>query len=115
MISLGFIKKEVHKLDSKIKEEDLAFKSAVILLSSLQVGPSADKVARYTRYSRDFVRKRARRLKKSEVWIRRGHKSDIVCNWFEKKHGSIAFWLDVLVAEGMVAKTKDDMYKAIKK
>lgn len=97
-MTLEQIKKEVHKLDPKCEVNSHAYKAAVCLLASLQVGPNAKKVAEFTGYHLTTVRDFAGNLRDSGVW----KKGKIHCEWFDKKSGSTAFWLDVAVAQGLV-------------
>lgn len=88
----------VKKLDPKIKEDDSAFKAAMVLVASAQVGPNTDKVARRAKLPRALVRKYGKRLRHQGIW--RGRK--IACEWFDKTSGGTAFWCDVCVAEGLM-------------
>jgi hypothetical protein len=90
--------KEVRRLDPKIKSDDPCFKTGVVLLVSLMVGANADRVAKFCKYSRDFVRPRARRARKNGIW----QYDTVSCDWFDKKSGGVAFWLDVMTAEGIL-------------
>ncbi len=90
---------EVVRLDPKIDRDDPCFKTGVILLVAIQVGANADRIAKFCGYSRDFVRLRARRARKNGIWQYDAVNCD---EWFEKKFGGVAFWMDVLVAEGQM-------------
>lgn len=94
---LADFEKEVVRLDPKLDRDDPCFKTGVMLLASLLVGANADRVAKFCRYSRDFVRPRARRARKNGIWRYDAVDSD---EWFEKNLGGVAFWMDVMVAEG---------------
>jgi hypothetical protein len=90
------VKQEIRRLDSEVKPGDLAWKVAAILLSSLAVGPNADRIARFASLPYRFVREVARRLRANGVWEGR-----LLCvDWFEEKSGGVAFWLDVNVGLG---------------
>lgn len=111
--TIAFIRREIKRMDPNLNEEDSSFKAAVVLMASSVVGPNVDRVHRFsksvTKVNRAFVRDLARKLRKNAVWVN----DKIHCEWFEKEHGAIAFWLDVGVATGMIKKTtKDDRYYA---
>lgn len=55
---------EIRRLDPEVKPNDLAWKVAAILLSSLAVGLNADRIAQFTLLSYRFVREVAWRLRK---------------------------------------------------
>ena len=97
-LTLAKIKKAVRKLDPDCKPESEAFKAAVCLLASLQVGPNAKKIAEFTKYRERTVRNFAGHLRDSGVW----RNGKVRCEWFDERHGGVAFWLDVAVATGMV-------------
>lgn len=97
VLELQKIQKEVARLDPSIKENSATFKTAVMLLSALQVGANEEKVMAFTGFSKSFVTSRARRLRKSGIWD--GDKT--ACEWFGED-GGIAFWADVCVAEGLL-------------
>jgi len=96
-LTLKNFEEEVMKLDPKTGPDDPVFSTAVFMLAALQVGANADRVAKFCGYRRDYVRERARRLREAKVWV--GGKTN--CEWFEE-NGGIAFWCDVLVAEGLL-------------
>jgi hypothetical protein len=97
--SLDMVKREVRRNDPNLKDNDSAFVSAVILLSSAIVGPNMRKLARFTGYKLADVAQRGYRLRKNGIWVGRG----VDCGeWSAPKSGGIAFWLHVAVAEGHV-------------
>jgi len=96
--TLDDLKKEVKRLDPKTSDEnEPAFKTALILLSALVVGANQKNIAKFTKIPQKFIAERAKRLRANGIW--RGSKTN--CDWFEKS-GGIAFWCDVLVAEGLI-------------
>jgi len=98
--ALKDFEKEVQRLDPKTAPEEPAFKTGVLLLSALQVGPNVDRLAKFTGYSKTFIRERAKRCRENGIFIG----SKVACEWFDKECGGVAFWMDVLVAEGLMAK-----------
>ena len=93
-----FIEASVKKLDPKLKKNEETFKIATILLSSIQVGADPKAIAKFLDIGVKEVEKYEKNLRKSKVW--QGKK--VACEWFEKEAGGVAFWCDVLVAQGLV-------------
>ncbi len=101
-ILLEEIKAEIEKLepDLKGKEDDLDYRTAVVLLAALAVGPSVDRLVEFTGYSRDFIAGISLRMHASGLWEGRGVH---VSHWFQGDlFSSAPFWADVLVAQGLV-------------
>lgn len=103
-ITLEEIKGHVTDLDPNIEGEQLD--AAVVLLSVIAVGPNADRIAKFTGLNRDnHVRPLCRRLRENGVWVdRRGVRMD----WFDEKHGGIAFTMDMLVALGHMERFENE-------
>jgi len=101
-IDKKFIETEVKRLDSKIKKSDETFKIATILLSALRVGADSQAIAKFLKIDKKEIEKYEKNLRKNKVWV--GKKT--ICEWFEKDKGGVAFWCDVLVAQGLLKKTK---------
>lgn len=89
----------VKEMDPNLSEEDGAFAAAMVLIAATQVGTKADRIAKRTGLKREVVRAYNRRLREQGVFIKNGK---IACEWFDKKTGGIAFWMDVSVAEGLM-------------
>jgi hypothetical protein len=106
-LSLEDFKKEVHRLDPKLEEDDPGFSTALVLLVALQVGADAQKISDFTKIPLKRVKKLEKNFRANKVWV--GKKT--CCDWWDKKSGSIAFWCDVLVAEGMLKRTNDKKVK----
>ncbi len=102
-LTLRRIKKEIHHLDSTLSEDDTAFKTAMILFAALEVGANEKRVMEFTGLDRSFVAPRAKRLRENRVWVR----GKTHCEWFGE-NGSIAFWADVFVAEGLMKRVRHD-------
>ena len=92
------VREVVRKLDPNLSEKDKAFSAAMVLVGASQVGTNADKIAARTKLPRTTVRQYVKRLRKQGVFVG----SKISCEWFDKKTGSVAFWMDVCVAEGLM-------------
>jgi hypothetical protein len=101
-MDLSWVKKEVHRLDPSLKEDDESFKIAVILMSSVIIGANIKRLAIFTHYSRNYIAKIGVYFRKNEVW-----KNGKVCagEWFEKDSGGIAFWMDVAVGQGYLERS----------
>lgn len=95
-ITLACLKKEVNRLDPKLSSKDETFKTALVLLAGLKVTADAKKIADFTKLPLAFVKAKEKNLRRNKVWV--GTKTN--CEWFQE-NGGIAFWMDVLVADGM--------------
>lgn len=109
-----FIEAEVQKLDPNLNKSDETFKIACILLSGLEIGADPVAIAKFLDLSIKYVKKYEKNLRKNKIW--QGKKT--ACEWFDKD-GGVAFWCDVLVAQGLVerveGKKKDQLTKKVKK
>ncbi len=97
-IDLPYLISEVKRLDPKLNEGSEDFSTALMLLAALVLGTNEKMISRFTGLPLYFIRPRADRLRKNKIWI--GNKT--FCDWFKKGYGGIAFWIDVLVAQGML-------------
>lgn len=103
-MTLEEIKREVRRLDPKEHESSEAFKAQVVMLASLEVGPSVLKLTKFTGYQRSLIYKFNHNLRKSGIWTRgRVH----AANWFDAEMGGIAFGCDVCVALGLMKRTAE--------
>jgi hypothetical protein len=103
-ITLKWIEKEVIRMDPTIVVGSESFKTAVILMTSCKVGPNVKEIAKFTHYTRDEVTKRANNLRKNKLWVGSKLRYDW---WNEDGSGWVAFWLDNLIADGLITtKTK---------
>lgn len=99
--TLRKIKIELHKMDPALSEDDDAFKAGVVLLSSLQVGPNVQKLARFTGYRISLIAKFGFNLRVSGVW----RDDKIYASWFDK-NGGASFWMDIGVALGWLKRVE---------
>lgn len=93
------IKKAVKEMDPNLKTTDPAYKTAILLIATANVGPTQPKLCALTRYPAATVK----------TFLERGRESGVLkgtkinhSGWFDKKDGGMAFWLDVLTVQGMV-------------
>jgi hypothetical protein len=93
------IRAEVRAMDPHLKPWNPSFKSAVLLLSLLVVGPDdITTLASFSRLPRSFVETRVARLRANGIVTAEGK---VAAAWFDTA-GAEAFWLDVCVAEGLM-------------
>lgn len=102
-MTLTGVKKEVSKLDKNMNPRSLEYKAAVIMLSALEVGADEKKVASFTKYPAATVKAVSKNLRKNKIWVKNKTHAD----WFDEKHGGIAFFADVAVAVGYLKRTSE--------
>jgi len=88
---------EVTQIDPDLEIDSNGFRTAVILLSALAVGPNIKKIAKFTGYTRKEIAERSKNLRKNKIWV--GGKTN--CDWFGED-GGIEFTCDSLVADGLM-------------
>jgi hypothetical protein len=91
---------ELRRLDPRISKKDDAFFAGLVLLSGLNVGADAEKISKFLGVPKDKILPLEKNLRKADVWV--GERT--VGDWFNKKNGGIAFWMDVCVALGMLTR-----------
>lgn len=99
---LARIKADLKKSEPEMDENDESFKAAVVLLASARIGTSQSTLHKVTGYSRPQIAKFSHYLKKSGIW--RGRK--VYAEWADKENGVIAFWCDVLTAQGILERSR---------
>lgn len=74
----------------------------ILLTAAVITGPNDDAIAEMLGLDAAFVRERGDRLRASGVWA----DGKTHCNWFDDANdeGGLAFLLDVMCAEGLVAR-----------
>ena len=97
-VTLRRIKSEVHKMDPALDETDDTFATAVLLLSAISVGQNVSDLEAFTKLPATFIEPRAKNLLKAGIW----KNGKTHAGWMDDETGGIAFWCDVLVAEGMI-------------
>ena len=100
LMTLDELRAEVKRLDPKLAEDKPAFETAIMLLASAQLGPDVNAIADFMGIEAASLEERAGQLRKAGIW------TDDALNveWWDEEAGTVAFWLDVCVAEGYVAR-----------
>lgn len=101
-------KEEINKilkdLDKKLTEKDEGYLPAQILLASAFVGTSKTKITKILNYPIGILEPYVKNIKRGGIW----KNNKVHCNWLDEKHGGIAFWSDVLVAQGYLNRVKKE-------
>lgn len=92
----------VQELEPTLLPTDDGFKEAALLLASTSIGTDVDELAAFTGYDRAFISKCAEYLRASGVWTEDGM---LAADWWDEEMGTIAFWLDVNIAQGFIVRT----------
>lgn len=68
--NLKFVKEVLEELDPAMKgcEDEPGYRTAIVLLAALELGPNVDALSRFTGYSPDFVREIACRSVEAGLW-----------------------------------------------
>jgi hypothetical protein len=99
--SLKSMRRDIRKIDDTLKEDSYAFKVAMVLLVSEEVGPYVDRIATFVGYPRSLVQVIASRLQKAEIW----HDDEVRCKpWFDPKTGGMAFRLALMTGRGWLTR-----------
>ena len=101
--SIRLIKDMVNRLDPSISgmEEDPAYRTAVVLLAALRIGPRVNDLATLTGYESKFVGDIFARMRLAGLWSETEVRSD---HWLAEDGDTIqpaVFWADALVAQGL--------------
>jgi hypothetical protein len=103
-----FIIEEVKRMDPVLTETDEAFTAAVVLLSSIAVGPNIKRLAKFTQYPRKVIKPFSENLRRNGVWVGGRIYAD---DWGDEETGGVAFWMDVSVALGFIERVSADESK----
>lgn len=116
-LTLAQVHAIVKQLDPQLEVGDETYKAAVCLLSTLTVGAHAGRVAKFTGYPYDFVAPLAWRWRANKIWVRRRRLPAQICHsgWGDPETGGIAFWCDVMVGTGMLARQLPEGHSANEK
>lgn len=102
-MTLKAIKKGIKELDPEITPENPIYNAQLVMLSALEVGANADKVAKFTKLPRKEVRKLAKVLTKNKIWVKGKSRGD----WFDDENGGVSFLLDSMVATGLLERVPE--------
>jgi len=86
----------------ELEADDETYKAAAVLLASATLGPNPAAIAKTLKYPSALVAKFNYNLRKSGVW-KRGR---VFANWGDKETGGVAFWMDVMVAQGLMERAR---------
>ena len=102
IMTIRQIRNEIKRLDPQLKQDDTSFVTAVIMLSAIEVGADAERIAKFSGVGLGQVMEREHRLRKNKVWVgEKTHHS----GWDDKESGGIAFWMDVCIADGLLVRS----------
>ena len=101
-ITIKTIYNELARIDPQLKIGDESFKAAVVLLSALAVGTDVNALHDFTGINKATIKKFSANLTKNGVWKH----GKTLADWFDGKNGegTIAFFMDVNVALGFMAR-----------
>jgi hypothetical protein len=106
---LKLVKETLLQLDPSLAgtEEDESYKTALLLLSALACAPETTRLAEFTQLPREFVAPIRQRMIRAQLWA----ESAACCDHWYVADGVFCtsfFWLDVLVAQGLVVRQWDE-------
>ena len=102
--TLDEVKAEVRRIDPTLSDDHRYFKTALFLVAAkLGVGHSDVALHRFTGFSRGWLIRRIKNLKKAGIW-RDGVDTH---RWYDEGFGAVELRLDVRAAEGEVDEDLD--------
>lgn len=105
-VDLQVVKDTLLELDLiiDIEEQPEFYNTALVLLSAVICGPDTRNLAAFTGLSRSFIAPIRRRMLQSDLWTEIEACSG---DWYVAQglFCTTSFWLDVLVAQGLVVRT----------
>ena len=108
-IDLQFVMDTLLELDPSLNgsEPGQTYNTALVVLSALTCGPDIRRLAAFTRLPEAFVAAIRQRMVRAELWTDIGVSCD---HWQFGEHtvDLAAFWVDVLIAEGLVVRRWDE-------
>jgi len=97
---LEHVKLGIQELEPDLDPQSREFRTAVILMAAAyMVGPRIDLLVAFTGYPLPYVAVTARRMQASGLWADGKARTD---DWFDGDKVAGGFWLDCLVADGLV-------------
>lgn len=91
-------KRELKRMDPNFGPSDEGFMHAMLMLGALSVGPSIVRLSKAMGIPRATIRPISKALRANGIWVRGMTRA----RWFDSKTGGIAFWCDVLAAQGLL-------------
>ena len=94
-------------LDIAIQEQPEFYNTALVLLSAPICGPDPARLSKFTGLAHSFIAPIRRRMMQAELWT----DTEVHCEEWYAVDGMLCakyFWLDVLVAEGLVMRAWDE-------
>lgn len=108
-IDLQFVKDTLLDLDPSLdgSETDEVYNTALVVLSALSCGPDVTRLAAFTGLPEAFVAAIRPRMIRAELWTDVSVSCD---HWLFGEHNVdlVTFWVDVLIAEGLVIREWDE-------
>jgi hypothetical protein len=108
---LKFVKAALEELDPAMQgcEDEPGYRTAIVLLAALELGPNVEALSRFTGYSPKFIREIAWRSVEAGLWT----DDDVCCEHWFTQDGQVrlvVFWADTAVAEGVLIRrwTEED-------
>lgn len=96
-LTLDEVKAEVRRIDPTLTEDHRYFKTAVFLVAAYKgVGQSDVALHKFTGYSRGWLIRRIKNIKKAGIW----KDGKFFHRWFDEGFGAVEFRLDIKTAEG---------------
>lgn len=95
--------REIKKMDPNLRKDDPSFLVARILLCAADRGNSMRTLCTYLHRPVKDLRPYVNNLKAQKVFDGRRIRHS---GWFNKKTGGVAFWLDVAIGQGYIARVK---------
>jgi hypothetical protein len=113
---LKLVKETVEESCPSAAEDEMAFRTAVVLFAAMSEGPNVENLRALTGYPPEFVAAISFCARNAGLWV-----GERVCyeNWFEEDSvNPLAILLDVMVAGGQMIRCKDEdgqiLYKAVR-
>jgi hypothetical protein len=95
--ALQGMRRDVWNMDGTLAEDSHTFQAAMVLLASQIVGPYVERIATFLEYPLELVQVVGARLYEAKIW----ESDEVRCeSWFDPQKGTVAFLLDLMVAEG---------------
>ena len=95
--ALQGMRRDVWNMDATLAEDSYTFRAAMVLLASELVGPYVDRIVTFLGYPPGLVQVITARLYEAKIWDVDEARSE---SWFDPHKGTVAFLLDLMVAEG---------------